>query len=68
MEGIAMTKREAAVVAAYTGVLIGEFSEMHKYVEEIMDRPVFTHEMGNKEIAQEIKDKSKEDFISLEVL
>ena len=31
-----MTKREAAIVSAYTGVLIGDFNEMHRYIEEIM--------------------------------
>ena len=63
-----MTKREAAIVTAFTGKFIGDFSTFHGYVEEIMERPVFTHEMGNKAIAEEIKTKSKEDFISLEVL
>jgi len=63
-----MTKNEAAIVSAYTGILIGEFSNMHEYVEKIMDRPVLTHEMGNKEIANEIKEKSKNDFISMEVI
>ena len=63
-----MTKREAAIVTAYTGKMLGAFSTFHEYVEEIMGRPIFTHEMGRKEIAEEIKEKSKEDFINLEVL
>jgi len=63
-----MTKREAAIVSAYTGILIGDFSDMHGYVEEIMEGPVFTHQMGNKEFCEEIKAKSKNDFISIEVL
>lgn len=62
-----MTKREAAIVSAYTGFLCGEFHEMHKYVEEIMGRPVWTHEMGIREIADQIRDKSKADFIAIEV-
>ena len=62
-----MTRREAAIVSAYTGILIGKFQDMHEYVEQIMHRPVFTHEMGNKAIAQEIKEKSKADFISITV-
>ena len=62
-----MTKREAAIVSAYTGYLIGEFSELHKYVEEIIGRPVYTHEMGNKETFDEIKSKAKNDFVSIEL-
>lgn len=60
-----MTKREAAIVSAYTGVLIGKFSDMHKYIEEKLNRPVFTHELGNKELCKEIKEISKQDFINI---
>jgi hypothetical protein len=60
-----MTKREAAIVSAYTGFLVGEFSEFHKYVEEILERPVFTHEMADSTTWLEIKEASKGDFINL---
>lgn len=60
-----MTKREAAIVTAYTGILIGEFSDFHKYVEEIMRRPVFTHEMGDKKTVDRIKGLAKPDFVSI---
>lgn len=61
-----MTDREKAIVMAYTGVamLTGDkFQIFHKYVEEIMGRPVQTIEMGF--IANEIKEKSKADFMKL---
>ena len=60
-----MNRREAAIVSAYTGVLIGEFSDMHKYVEEIMGRPVWTHEMAIKKIVEEIEGKARPDFLRL---
>lgn len=60
-----MTKREAAIVSAYTGYLIGEFSDFQAYVEEIVGRPIFTHEFPN--IADELKKKSKKDFMSIKV-
>ena len=62
-----MDKREAAIVAAYTGILLGDFSEIHKYIEEIMNRPVVTHEMGDKVTVAEIKQAAREDFLSLKV-
>jgi HEPN domain-containing protein len=61
-----MTKHECAVIMAYTGtcMLAGEnFSIFHKYIEEILGRPVYTHEMY--ELADEIKEKSKDDFLEL---
>ena len=60
-----MTKREAAIVSAYTGYLIGEFSDFHAYIEEIMGRPIFTHEFPN--IEEELKEASKKDFMSIKI-
>ena len=63
-----MTKREAAIVSAYTGFLLGKFSDMHEYVEEVMKRHVYTHEMGDILFAQEIQEKTKPDFIAIQVI
>jgi hypothetical protein len=63
-----MTKREAAIVSAFTGIMTGAFSDMHEYVEEIMGRPVYTHEMGDKAFAKEISKAAYVDFISMEVV
>lgn len=63
-----MTDREKAIVMAYTGIcmLTGDkFQIYHKYVEDIMGRPVWTHEMALDSIADEIRAKSKDDFIAL---
>lgn len=61
-----MTKRECAIVTAYTGVCMlegNDLGELYKYVEEKMGRAVYTHEMYT--FADEIKEKSKDDFIEL---
>ena len=61
-----MTDREKAIVMAYTGIcmLTGDkLNIFHKYVEDILDKPVFTHELGL--LADEIKKKSKADFMAL---
>lgn len=60
-----MTKEQAAIVGAYTGYLAGPFSDMHEYVEKIMGRPVWTHEMGDKEIAEQIREAAKDDFLAI---
>lgn len=62
-----MTKREAAIVSAYTGFLLGDFGAMHEYIEEIMGRPVFTHEMGSGGVVDQIQAKAKPDFLQLVV-
>lgn len=63
-----MKNKEKAVVMAYTGVcmLTGDkFQHFHRYVEEIMKRPVFIHELADKAICDEIKKKARPDFLKL---
>ena len=63
-----MTDREKAIVMAYTGVtmLSGEkFQIFHEYIEKILGRPVWTHELADELVWKEIKEKSKDDFIEI---
>lgn len=63
-----MTDREKAIVEAFTGVcmLTGEKrSVFNKYVNEVMGRPIYTHEFAYDYIQKELKEKSKDDFIKL---
>lgn len=63
-----MTDKEKAIVSAYTGVtmLAGDkFQIFHEYIEKILGRPVWTHELGNELVWNEIKEKSKDDFIEI---
>ena len=63
-----MTDREKAIVMAYTGVtmLTGDkFKIFHKYIEEILGRPVQTLELAFENVCNEIKEKSRDDFIQL---
>lgn len=62
-----MTKEEAAIVSAYTGILVGNFSDMHAYVENKFERPVWTHEFASKEFFDKVKEAAYEDFIKLVV-
>ena len=63
-----MTKQECAVVMAYTGtvMLTGDnLGIYYKYLEKILGRPVWTHELALKEVQKEIKEKSLNDFLTL---
>jgi hypothetical protein len=60
-----MNKREAAIVTAYTGLLIGSFSDAHEYMEELFGHPIYTHQMAGKEFNDELKVLSKPDFVAL---
>lgn len=61
-----MTDKEKAIVMAHTGICMlieDKFYIFHKYVEELMGRPILTHEIGW--LADAIKEKSKVDFMAL---
>lgn len=60
-----ITREQAAIIGAYTGVLCGPFSDMHKYVEKVMGRPIWTHEMASTETMAQIREAAKKDFIAL---
>lgn len=63
-----MTKQECAVVMAYTGVVMltgDNLRIFYKYLNDIMGRPVYTHELAFKEIQEKIKEKSTDDFLKL---
>lgn len=60
-----MTKDERLIVSAYTGVLMCDMGDLQKYIEGVLGRPVWTHELADHEIAEEIKAKVKPDFLAL---
>lgn len=63
-----MTKRECAIVMAYTGVCMlsgNDIDIFYKYLEKKLGRNVYTHELAAKEMGYKIKEASKEDFINL---
>ena len=60
-----MTKQERIIVSAYTGVLMCDFADVHKYIEEKLGRPVWAHEMALETVQKEIHDKTRNDFLSL---
>lgn len=57
-----MTLHEKVVLSAYTGILMCDFSYVHQYIEKILGRPVWTHELALESVWREIKEKSQKDF------
>lgn len=61
-----MTKREAAVVMAYTGVCMLEGEDMnlfYEYLAKLFGRPAYTHELLKLE--PEIKKRARKDFLNI---
>lgn len=61
-----LTKREAAIISAYTGYLIGEFGDMHEYVDSLPGFKGITT-IGFALMADSIREAAKADFLAIEV-
>lgn len=60
-----MTKKESAIISAFTGILCGPFSAMQEYADEKFGRPTYTHEFGSEDFANELKERTRPDFVAL---
>lgn len=60
-----LTKEQAVIISAYTGIICCPFSDFHAAVEKRLKRPVYTHEFAFKEIMDEIKNAFKKDFVAI---
>ena len=50
-----MTHKEAIAVSAYTGFCFAPFDEIHQFIEEVLGRQVFTHELARDDIWEDIR-------------
>ena len=59
-------ERWPIVVSGFTGVLACEkFSIFHADVERVLGRPVWTHQMADLKVAEEIKEAYRAEFFEL---
>jgi hypothetical protein len=55
-----MTKKEAVLLSAYTGYMLApSFDDVHKFCEELLGRPIWTHEFAFEGTQAQISEKCK---------
>ena len=55
-----MKIQEAILVSAFTGFLLTkDFADVHKFCEDLLGRPIWTHEFANRDVQEEIKEKCR---------
>lgn len=59
------TKEHAIVVSGFTGLMACPFSWLHEDVEKRMGEPVWTHQFGNQEFSEKVKQLYRDDFIAM---
>lgn len=62
-----LTKEQAVIISAYTGVLCCPFSDFQEAVEAKAGRPIWTHQFGTGGdfCSEKTKDLFKGDFLSI---
>ena len=61
-----MTREEAILLSAYTGFLLAPvFSEVHKFCEDTLGRPIWTHEFADRGVQNEIREKLRPKIMEL---
>lgn len=61
-----LTQEQALIVSAYTGFMfVQEFSSLHGFIEKVLGRPVYTAEMGDGKIFEELRKALGSEFKDL---
>lgn len=61
-----MTREEAILLSAYTGaLLVPDFSDVHKFCEDTLGRPIWTHEFADQDVQKEIREKLRPQIMEL---
>lgn len=55
-----MKKQEAILISAFTGFLLTkDFADVHKFCEDLLGRPIWTHEFASRTVQAEIREKCR---------
>ena len=61
-----MKKQEAILVSAFTGFLLTkDFSDVHKFCEDLLGRPIWTHEFASRTFQEEIEEKCRPSILEM---
>ena len=61
-----LTSHQAVVLSAFTGVMLtDDFPALHAYIERVMERPVFTHELADRNVWRAIRERSEADMLAI---
>lgn len=60
-----LTREQAAIIGAYTGVTCGPFSDIHSLADRLIGRPVWTHDFADKDFVAKLKELCRADFLAI---
>ena len=60
-----LTREQAAIIGLYTGILCGQFSDVHELAEKIHGGPIRALNIANNEFVEELQQKVKPQFLEI---
>jgi len=60
-----LTKEQASIIGAFTGITASDFGVIHEYAERKLGRPIWTHQFADKDLMAELKEAARDDFLSI---
>jgi hypothetical protein len=60
-----LTKEQSAIIGLYTGVCCGSFADIQFLGDRLLGRPTWTHEYGDREFAERMKELAKPLFLAM---
>jgi hypothetical protein len=61
-----LTKRQAAIIGAFTGIGCGPFEDIHEYIDSFPQfKGIMTHHFANRAVWKDIKEAVKPDFLAI---
>jgi hypothetical protein len=60
-----LTKEQAAIIGAFTGVACGPFSDVQELVDQRLGIKTLTHEFADEKLWEEIRAAVRNDFIAI---
>jgi hypothetical protein len=60
-----LTREQAAILALFTGITCGPFDDVQRLGDELMGYPTFTHQYGNEEFVDDLKNRVREKFLAI---
>jgi hypothetical protein len=60
-----LTRRQAAIIGAFTGITAGPFEDVQQLGDELMGHSTWTHEYANEKFVDELRERARPLFLAI---
>ena len=60
-----LTREQAAIIGAYTGITCGPFEDIQALGDKVMGFPTFTHMYGDRAFVEHLRETVRPQFIEI---